>query len=261
MTVRVVVSSWAIWDREAVWLNGVRVADAAWREAPALSALHPKARRPPDEAAQWVQLCHLLLSGRRAGADRPLHRSELEIRVGTSRGSAAADRNFLRGVEERGSGFGSPSQFVYTLSTAAPAEAALAFGLRGGLSTVAAGTASGLTAVVGAVSRIEAGQAPACLCGGAEFDQGLDHLALFLLERADPADPLLQHCVALTDGQTGWAPAAEPSHTTAEKIEPLLRLAEALAAVEREEPPLAPRSVYHRASQGHWASIRVSGCR
>jgi len=258
MRSRAVATSWANWSAEGVWLNGNRVSDAQWPEAPPLAALHPQARRPPAAAVAWVQLVNLLLSGRSTRSEgRPLARSELELWVGTVQGSATADRAFLSGLSARGDGFGSPSTFVYTLSTAAPAEAALAFGLRGGLSTVTAGTASGLTAVVQAMARIEGGHARACLCGSMELGEdvvpGTGGLSLFLLESETVAPPGSPY---LLEGRFGWEPGQAPSPEP-EPEDPMLALSRSLDAAQRSASGPA-QLLHHRSDPGYWATLRVT---
>ncbi len=199
MMVDPVLSSLALWTPAGVWTNSAPSAQNSradltpWFEAPSLSTIHPRARRPHALAVALVQLAHVLLSAREEARDAPpLGRHEIDLLLGTVTGSTAADFDFYSGVQIRGAGFGSPSTFVYTLPTAALAEIALALGVRGSLATLTAGSISGIASVVRSASRISTGRARACICGGVEFARigsrrasgsvEQDVIALFLLE-------------------------------------------------------------------------------
>lgn len=241
MSFAAAVTSWVLWTPEGISLQGRPLAEGA--QVPPLSELHPRARRPPASAAAWVRAVHGLLSGRPSGPDVPtLHRSELELIIGTVEGCAAADRSFVQGISERGAGFGSPSTFVYTLPTADPAEAALAFGLRGGLSTVTAGALSGPIAVARAVRRVEQ-SGHACLSGGSEGDRG----AIFLVE------PELEHSPRIRVEGRGWAPAREGAQAEP-PFASLERLSRALDSPPREG---SVRRLEFASADGHWVKLVI----
>jgi hypothetical protein len=263
------VTAWAVWTPGGVWVNtsprpgpsGGRL--APWPETSPLEVIHQRARRPHRQAVALVQLAHLLLSTRaadtRGSPEKPLL-SEMDLLLGTALGSAEADSEFVRGLVERGSGLGSPSTFVYTLPTAAPAEVALALGLRGALATVSAGSVSGLFAVARAVTHVGQGRASACLTGG--FELGLpvgslpghppgELMALFLLEPGTSSSdgPLLSEPALGFDSE--WAaPGAAP----VDSASTLLALAAACADVEkRTAVEIAGRSL-----EGYWAHVCAS---
>lgn len=264
MGTRVAVTSFAVWTSAGVSVNSLPIAPrgggplAPWPEAPTLSAIHPNARRPPRQAAVLVQLAHALLTARgaiQASAPASQEWSQTDVLLGTATGSEAADLDFLQGVEDRGSGFGSPSTFVYTLATAAPAELALALGLRGTLATLTAGSISGLTAVVSAANHVGEGRSRACITGGVELPGKLrltsaegELAALFLLEPS----ATVGRWPSITDAELGFGPSSlgEPpaSATTT-----LLRLASACA-----EPRAATSvEISGRSPEGHWARFRL----
>lgn len=177
------ISRWATWTAAGVAVGGDPPEKqagplAAWAEAPPLSKIHPRARRPHPQAKALVQLASVVLQDRRF--DR------LALTVGSASGSAAPDREFDQELRSRGLGFGSPSLFVYTLPSAPLGEVALAFGAHGPLITVSAGAASALTAIAIAIDDVDAGRAPAVLCGGLEWGTDADFLALFLVEPSGP---------------------------------------------------------------------------
>ncbi len=261
----VAVTATAVWTPGGVWVNAPPSAGpsggalAAWPGAPPLSVVHPKARRPHREATVLVQLAHVLLRAR-AAADptaAPPDPTQTDLLLGTARGSVAADGEFLRDLRQRGSGFGSPSTFVYTLSTAAPAEVAIALGLRGSLATLTAGGISGLSAVVRAARRVGRGESRACITGGVELAGPAHHpaseeptrevVALFLLE----SSPLPSAWPKLGDAELGFEPAAVSGGDCA--TETLLALA--TACVERRGPH--PVEVRAQSREGHWARLRV----
>lgn len=206
MSREVAVSAFALWTPAGVWLDRAPDAQvpetagaalAPWPQAPLLADIHPRARRPHPHAVALVQLAHALLGLRAAAAHAPaLPREQTQLLLGSVLGSTAADREFHQGLAQRGTAFGSPSTFVYTLSTAGLAEVALALGLRGALATLSAGRVSGLSAVARAAAQIAAGSAPACLCGGVELSAPgasssgpRNVIGLFLLEPAHGSLP------------------------------------------------------------------------
>ena len=265
----VAVTATAVWTPGGVWVN-VRPnagpaggALATWPEAPPLSVVHPKARRPHREATVLVQLAHVLLMARAAAhptAPPPIP-AQTDLLLGTATGSAAADGEFLRDLRERGSGFGSPSTFVYTLSTAAPAEVAIALGLRGSLATLTAGGVSGLSAVVRAARRVGRGESRACITGGVELAGPLHRqpseeplrevAALFLLE----ASTFPSAWPRLSDAELGFEPVANVGDAAGGDCATDSLLALATACVERREPHLVEVSAHSR--EGHWARLRV----
>jgi hypothetical protein len=266
---RVAVSSVAVWTPGGVWLNAPPDAGPAggtlapWPEAPALAVVHPRARRPHREATVLVQLAHALLSARAsADATPPPHSpAQTDLLLGTAKASEAADMDFLRDLRERGSGFGSPSTFVYTLSTAAPAEVAIALGLRGSLATLTAGSISGLSAVARAARRVSRGESRACITGGVELVEPGSPLragasagevaALFLLEPS----PRPTRWPSLGDVELGFEPAPS-ADTTADSLsatQTLLALASACARQRRKSSV----EIAGRSQEGHWARLRV----
>jgi len=265
----VAVTATAVWTPGGVWVNARPNAGsaggalAAWPDAPPLSVVHPKARRPHREATVLVQLAHVLLMAR-AAADPtapPPNPAQTDLLLGTARGSAAADGEFLRDLRERGSGFGSPSTFVYTLSTAAPAEVAIALGLRGSLATLTAGGISGLSAVVRAARRVRCGESRACITGGVELAGPAHHLAsgeqlrevaaLFLLE----SSPFPSAWPRLSDAELGFEPVATVGNVAGGDCATETLVALAIACVERGEPHPVEVSAHSR--EGHWARLSV----
>jgi hypothetical protein len=209
-----------------------------------------------------VQLAHALLTARGAiqgSAPASPEWSQTDVLLGTATGSEAADRDFLKGVEDRGSGFGSPSTFVYTLATAAPAEVALALGLRGTLATLTAGSISGLTALVSAANHVGKGRSRACIAGGVELpgtrlglgDAEGELAALFLLEPSATAG----HWPSITGAELGFDPE-RPSNLGepfASATTTLLRMASACA-----DPRAAtPIEISGRSPEGHWARFHL----
>ncbi len=177
------ISRWAAWTAQGVTIGGdppQRSSGpiAVWNEAPPLSKIHPKARRPHSQAKALVQLAYKVIGERRLEG--------LALTLGSASGSAGPDREFDQELQKKGAGFGGPSLFVYTLPSAALGEIAVAFGAHGALTTVSAGAASALVAVATAVDDVDAGRAPAVLCGGFEWGTDADYIALFLIEPLGP---------------------------------------------------------------------------
>lgn len=270
MSPKVVVSSFAVWTGRGVSVNTSPPAGPAkgglapWPGAPALTAIHPKGRRPHRQAVVLVQLAHALLAARATagqGAPRPRERAETDLLLGTASGSAAADLDFLDGLQERGSGFGSPSTFVYTLATAAPAEVALALGLRGSLATLSAGSISGLCAVVRATKHVRQGRSRACVTGGFELGgsriqagegQREDEVAaLFLLEASEHR----ARWPSVSDAELGFDPDAQVGEAMDSSLNSLLALASACADLQRP----TPIEISGRSRDGYWARIRSTG--
>jgi hypothetical protein len=264
------VSAWAVWAPGGVWVNAspppepVKGKLAAWPEAPPLADIHQRARRPHRQAMTLVQLAHRLLATRAAtarNASPELVPSEMDLLIGTALGSAEADAEFVHGLAERGSGFGSPSTFVYTLPTAAPAEVALALGLRGALATVSAGSISGLFAVARAVTHVGEGHASACITGGVEL--GLpagsalqpaegEVAALFLLEPGTDSGP----GPLLSEAAVGFD-AELPAPRAASRDSPMSTLLALAAACGDDEKRTAVEIAGH-SPEGYWARVRVT---
>lgn len=261
------VSAIAVWTPGGVWVNAPPLAGpiggalAEWPEAPALAVVHARARRPHREATVLVQLAHALLSARTSSGSAPRYsRSQTDCLLGTSRGSEAADSDFLRDLRKRGSGFGSPSTFVYTLATAAPAEVAIALGLRGSLATVTAGSVSGLSAVVRAAAHVGRGDAPACITGGVELgrtgalegeNSRGEIAALFLLESSSKGS----HWPTLSSAELGFEPDAPSCDVRDEDSAMSTLVGLASACVGRRET--SPIQIEGRAAEGHWARLHV----
>jgi Beta-ketoacyl synthase, N-terminal domain len=264
----VLVSAWAVWTPSGVWVNASPQPEPAggklapWPEAPRLAGIHPGARRPHRQAVTLVQLAHRLLVARAAvGKTSPdLVPSETDLLIGTALGSAEADAEFAQGLVERGSGFGSPSTFVYTLPTAAPAEVALALGLRGALATVSAGSISGLFAIARAATHVAEGRANACITGGVEL--GLpggsvlppaegELAALFLLEpeTASAQGPILSDAAVGFDVEF---PGRQPAH----RDSPMSTLL-ALAAACGDSAKRTAVEITGHSEDGGWARVRV----
>ena len=109
------ISRWATWTAAGVAVRGASPQRmpgpiGAWPDAPLLSKIHPKARRPHPQAKALVQLASVVLGDRRIDG--------LALTLGSASGSAAPDREFDRELKQKGAGFGSPSLFVYTLPSA-----------------------------------------------------------------------------------------------------------------------------------------------
>jgi hypothetical protein len=263
----VAVSAVAVWTPGGVFLNAPPVAGLTggtlgpWPEAPVLTVVHPRARRPHREATVLVQLAHALLSLRTSfGIAPPCSRSQTDCLLGTSRGSEAADLDFLRDLRERGSGFGSPSTFVYTLSTAAPAEVAIALGLRASLATVSAGSVSGLSAIVRAAAHVSRGDAAACITGGVELgstgavegDESRSEVAaLFLLEPSSEGTDW----PTLAAAQLGFEPVATASAVRDADSAMSTLVGLASACVGRKET--SPIQIEGHSAEGHWARLCV----
>jgi hypothetical protein len=264
MSHRVAVTSFAVWSSAGASVNARPAAPpsggllAPWPEAPALSVVHPNARRPPRQAAVLVQLVHALLEARSAeGPPAAKTWADTDLLLGTAKGSEGPDLDFLRSIQERGSGFGSPSTFVYTLATAAPAEVALALGLRRSLATLTAGTISGLTAIVSAAKHVGQGRSQACITGGMELSGQLRHLgladaegelaALFLLEPSTSSG----RWPHITGAQFGFDAASPegarkpPDSATSTML--------ALASACAEPRGSKPCEIAGRSPEGHWA--------
>jgi len=252
MSREVAVSAFALWTPEGVWVDAAPEGEptgtslAPWPEAPPLTKIHPRARRPHPQAIALVQLAHALLAARAArGPALPL--PETQLLLGTQSGSAAADREFHQGLAQRGVAFGSPSTFVYTLPTAGPAEVSLALGLRGALATLSAGSVSALTAVARAAAQVAAGRAQACLCGGVELSspgEG-DLIGLFLLEPAQAPAPWPR----LRAPELGFGQGA------ASGGEGLVALARTLVKARAGG---APEAVAGYSPDGHWVRLTVA---
>jgi hypothetical protein len=270
MTTEPVLSAFALWTPAGVWTNAAPAmqdggADLApWPKAPSLSAIHPRARRPHALAMALVQLAHSLLSARDAARGAPpLPRHEVDLLLGTLTGSASADFEFWSGTQSRGPAFGSPSTFVYTLPTAPPAEIALALGLRGALATLTAGSISGIASIVRSASRIAAGRARACLCGGIEFARtgnrrasdsvGQDAIALFLLE----AGPASMRWPVFREWEAGFAPEGQPSDRVS-SLSPLSSLTALASAAVKLGASSGIEEIFGSSSDGHWARIALA---
>ncbi len=235
MSPEVAVTAWAVWnavgvsvDKAPVVGGGIGIGLAPWPDAPTALSTPARARSRPPRAAALVQLAQRVLAARRERFTAPDLPAVVDLRVGTVAGSRAFDLEFLQGLADRGDGFGSPSTFAYTLSTAVCGEVSLALGLRGALSTVSSGGASGFTALVTGAAQVAAGRSEACLCGRVELSgSDSDLIALFLLEAGAPVQvPRL----------TGWALAFDPEAAPAARPganSTLEDLAAALAGSER----------------------------
>ncbi len=210
-----------------------------------------------------VQLAHALLSARASlGTRLPPHSpAQTDLLLGTAKASEAADMDFLRDLRARGSGFGSPSTFVYTLSTAAPAEVAIALGLRGSLATLTAGSISGLSAVARAARRVSRGESRACITGGVELVESAyqasaeepagEVAALFLLESSQPPT----RWPRLGDPELGFEPAAPASNLAGSSSATETLMALASACAERTEA--SPIEIAGHSPDGHWARLYV----
>ena len=173
------ISAWATWTHGGVSIGAKPAGPATgalgpWPEAPPLSRIHPRARRPHPSAKQLVQLAAAMLGERRI--------EDLGLVFGSASGCSAPDREFQHELDTKGLGFGSPSLFVYTLPTAALGEVSIALGATGPLLTVSAGRASGLSAVVRGLEWVASGRCERALCGSYELGGPDEHVALFLLE-------------------------------------------------------------------------------
>lgn len=228
------ISRWAAWTAKGVTIGGdppdrTPGPIATWAEAPLLSKVHPKARRPHPQAKALVQLASAVLGDRRLEG--------LALTLGSASGSSGPDREFEQELKIKGPGFGGPSLFVYTLPSAPLGEVAVAFGARGPLTTVSAGAASALTAIATAVDDVDSGRAPAVLCGGFEWGTESDFIALFLIEPMGP--------ITIT-GETGYGETPEGVRGD------VLDLAAAVASGQ-------PFSLTAADRLGFWAQIRSTG--
>jgi hypothetical protein len=222
----VAVTAWVVWNGAGVSVNAAPVAGrglglAPWSEGLAPSLARPPARPRPVIASAVVQVVWRLLSARRERFPHHDVSGEVDLRLGTASGSTAVDLEFLASLRERGDGFGSPSIFAYTLSTAPGGEASLALGLRGALSTVSSGEVSGLTALATGAAHVAAGRSEACLCGGMEVSgSDRDGIALFLLEAAHPAvaAPRLMRWSLSFDPEARRDPRTGSSHSSLERL-------------------------------------------
>jgi hypothetical protein len=268
MRVEPVLSSVAIWTPAGVWISAVPTAQVngadlnRWPEAPALSVIHPRARRPHTLAVTLVQLAHALLTAREAARDAPsFKRQDVDLFLGTLTGSTAADFEFWSGIQNRGPAFGSPSTFVYTLPTAALAEIALALGVRGSLSTLTAGNTSGIASIARSASRVSMGRARACICGGVEFARAGDRraidlfeqdaIALFLVE----AGPAPTHWPVVRDWELGFAPEEMLRVSGIQPLSTLIALASEAIRLGTES---GVEHVFASFSDGHWARISLA---
>src|SRR5215831_4438626 len=268
MTVEPVLSSVAVWTSAGVWTNAAPTTRGGgadlkpWGEAPLLSAIHPRARRPHPLAVALVQLAQVLLTAREADTDAPsFNRQGVDLLLGTLTGSTAADFEFWSGIQSRGAAFGSPSTFVYTLPSAALAEIALALGVQGSLATLTAGTISGIASVARSASRVSAGRARACICGGVEFARVDNHrasalvehdaIALFLIEAGSAS----MRWPVLRDWQSGFEPnRGEPSPRIS-GVSPLSTLTALASAAVRLGDSFGVEEVFGSSFDGHWTRI------
>ncbi len=234
MSPEVAVTSWGVWSAAGVSVNEAPVPGTGrglcpWPDRPA-PILPARGRPVPPGASALVQLVQAVLTTRRARAVPPLP-TTVDLKLGTRTGSEEVDLAFLQSLAERGDGFGSPSLFAYTLSTAPGGEVSLAVGLRGALSTVSSGEVSGLTALVTGAAAVTSGRSEACLCGAMDVSGSeSDVIALFLLE---PAQPYL-HAPRLV----GWKLSFDPEKPTDFRDSPrstMERLAVTLAHGESAE--------------------------
>jgi hypothetical protein len=215
------IASWATWTSRGMELRGQTI------EAPPFAKIHTRARRPHPTAKNLVQLAAAVL-----GEARP---KNLGLIVGSSSGCAAPDREFQRELDAKGWGFGSPSLFVYTLPTAAPAEVSIALGSRGPLLTVNAGTASGLTAIARGLEWVQSGRCAQVLCGVAELGVTNEHAALFLIE---------------SSGRSARASCGFGEAPSRGSLGDALSLAAALSSREAT-------SIISTDARGYWASISL----
>ncbi len=233
-----------------------------WPEAPALKSVHPRGRKPPAAVASLVQLASELIAAcERPSADSPLDpqwtldRSRLGIALGSQSGCAAEDVGFLEGLAARGAAFGSPSGFVYTLTSAAPAEVSLALGSWGPVWTTSAGATSGLAAVASAASAVAEGRCDSCLCGGVElaslpgrdlvrFETREGIVLLLLAGTAPRGRPLLR------SWKSGWDPVRGLAGSS---LRPLLGLVAALAG----GPKMGDAGVVSTSQEGHWTRVET----
>ncbi|MBK7864839.1 MAG: hypothetical protein IPJ65_40820 [Archangiaceae bacterium] len=202
-----------------------------WAEAPPLSKIHPRARRPHPTSRQLVQLANALLGERRIEG--------LGLVLGTAAGCAQPDREFQAELDAKGWPLGGPSLFVYTLPTAAAGELSIAIGATGPLLTVNAGTASGLLAVARGLEWVATGRCPAALVCSAEQGVENEQVAMFLIEREAGR------------GATGNSGFADPPSAAAGDA---LELTRALAAA-------APSRLISIDPLGYWAALELEAAR
>lgn len=126
-------------------------------------ALWPAA---PERIGRMDRLsAHALLVAHRAlaRADLAAAPADLAVVIGTSLGCAEVNERYHRALVERGSDGASPLLFAQTIPSAPAGEVAIAFGARGHATTVMAGRASGVAALVEARRAIALGRADAAL--------------------------------------------------------------------------------------------------
>jgi hypothetical protein len=188
---------------------GTKLGD--WPEAPPLSQVHPRARRPHPQAKAMVQLAGAVMGERRI--------TGMGVCIGTSSGCYTPDVEFQKELDLKGKALGSPSLFVYTLPTAPVGEVGIALGANGPGFTVDAGAASALTAVSLAADEVASGRAPAMLAGVYEWGTGADFAAFFLIEPAGGIE---------ISGRQGFG--APPSSPAGDALVLAARLAEKTSA-------------------------------
>lgn len=126
-------------------------------------------------------------------AQRALARAEIEadgaraiaVVVGTALGCAEVNERYHRGLVERGAEGASPILFAQTIPSAPTGEVAIALGVRGHATTVMAGRASAVAAIVEARRAITLGRAEGALVIAGDT-LGPDRVRL-RSERAQPA--------------------------------------------------------------------------
>jgi hypothetical protein len=134
---------------------------------------------------------------------------------------------------------------------------AIATGLRGEITSVSGGAASGLMALASAANAVARGRANSVLCGGIEVASlgarrvfarnGRDAIVLFLLEAAAPGDATRLN---LADWKTGFGAAPFANEPPGDFLanDPLLRLA---ASAGRSGEGLLASA----APEGFWAFV------
>jgi 3-oxoacyl-(acyl-carrier-protein) synthase len=227
------ITQWATWASGGISVTGKPRGTAngklgAWSDAPPLTKIHPRARRPHPTSRQLVQLSSALLNERRIEG--------LGLILGTAAGCAQPDREFQQELDTKGLPLGGPSLFVYTLPTAAAGELSIALQATGPLLTVNAGNASGLTAVVRGLEWVAQVRCPAALACSAELGVADEHIAMFLIERTGGRG------AAVSTGFLDAPPSGAPAGA--------LELAAAL--VERDAQALLARD-----ERGFWASVHL----
>lgn len=145
-----------VWDA----LEGVRVARAVLP----LRAWWPGA---PERIGRMDRpAAHALLVAQRAFERAGLVGSipsDMAVLLGTSLGCAEVNERYHRGLVERGGEGASPLLFAQTIPSTSAGEVAIAFGARGHTSTVMAGRASGVAALVEARRALALGRASIAL--------------------------------------------------------------------------------------------------